>query len=105
MTRKDFLTEFLGSLGAIKINWKETTETSISGTAIYDINDPEEIQNFIWHLKETEIPSGNAYKLIKTINKHKLLDIDKITVNREQLKAIYCKEFSNIITQQEFNLN
>ena len=44
MRRKQFLIEFLGALGAKEIQWQKETDASISGTVIYEIDDPEEVQ-------------------------------------------------------------
>ncbi len=50
MTRKDFLIEFLGALGAVDIVWHQETDALVSGTVIYDKDDPDETQDFCWHL-------------------------------------------------------
>ncbi len=54
MKRKEFLTEFLSALGAIKILWHKELDDYISGTVIYELDDPEEMQDFCWHKSEQE---------------------------------------------------
>ena len=78
MKRKLFLETFLGALGAVKIIWGDTTSEKIYGTAIYDEPDPEEQQDFVWHMTEENVPSEDVRKVIKYISDHNLLDIDKI---------------------------
>ena len=51
MKRKNFLTNFLGALGAIKIVWKLETPDGIHGTVVYDETDPDEVQDFYWGVK------------------------------------------------------
>ena len=103
MKRKLFLTEFLGALGAEKIEWKVENNDFISGTAIYEINDPEETQDFCWHMSEENTPSSSLLKLARLLNEKKLLSIDKITVNREELKSFYNEKYETNITTNEFN--
>ena len=79
MKRREFLTEFLGALGAVRIEWHEESENFISGRVIYDKIDLEEIQNFCWHAGEEKTPSTQVFELVKLLNKKKLLSIDQIS--------------------------
>ena len=47
MRRKRFLKEFLGSLGAKEIERPKELDSCITGRVIYELDDPEEIQEFI----------------------------------------------------------
>ena len=94
MKRKAFLIEFLGALGAEVIEWRDENNSYISGRVIYEKDDPEEIQDFCWHLSEQEVPSDSVLMLAKLINEGNLLSIDKITVNREELRRQF-NEYQN----------
>lgn len=102
MKRREFLTEFLGALGAESIEWYEETENFISGRVIYEKNDPEEIQDFCWHKDEGKTPSTHALELVKLLNKEKLLSIDQISVTREELRLQYNEMFGSNTTESEF---
>jgi hypothetical protein len=78
--RQKFLEEFLGVLGVKKIRWTDETENSISGTVIYNPNDPEERQDFIWHMTEQNVPSEQVNDLLAYLKKKGLMDIDKLRV-------------------------
>lgn len=78
--RHKFLKEFLGALGAKEIQWTDETENSISGTVIYDPTDPEERQDFIWHMTEDKVPSEQVKDLLTSLTDQKLIDIDKLRV-------------------------
>lgn len=102
MRRKKFLQEFIGALGAVKILWREETIDEISGTVIYDLNDPEERQDFVWHASEDEVPHQNVLDLAKLLRKQELLNIDQIRVTRSELKDRYNKMYERITSDQEF---
>jgi len=102
MKRKEFLTEFLGALGAESIEWHEENEKFISGRVIYEKNNSEEIQEFCWHSSEEKTPSRHTLKLVKLINKKKLLSIDQISVTRDELRLLYNKRYCSNTTEQEF---
>lgn len=102
MKRREFLTEFLGALGAENIEWHEETEIFISGRVIYDKNDPEEIQDFCWHKSEDQIPGTHVLELAKLLNKKKLLSIDQISVTREELRSKYNEMYGSNTTELKF---
>jgi len=102
MRRKQFLIEFLGALGAKDIQWHEESDTSISGLVIYEIDDPEEVQEFIWHVQESESPSEDVKKLAELLNENHLLSIDKISVSRHELRSLYSKKLERIVPENEF---
>jgi len=103
MKRREFLTEFLGALGAESIEWQEETDGFVSGRVIYDKNDPEETQEFCWHKGENEVPNENVLNLAKLIKRHKLLSIDKIIVKREELRSLYNSCFSSNLSTEDFS--
>ena len=102
MKRREFLTEFLGALGAVRIEWHEESENFISGRVIYDKIDLEEIQNFCWHAGEEKTPSTQVFELVKLLNKKKLLSIDQISVSREDLRVGYNEMYGLKTTEPEF---
>ena len=50
------------------------------GTVVYDENDPDERQDFVWHMTEDNVPSEDLRKVIEYLAQNNLIDIDKITV-------------------------
>jgi hypothetical protein len=78
MKRKLFLETFLGALGASKIKWGNINVDKIYGTVIYDHEDPEERQDFVWHMTEDNVPSEVVRLVIKYLSENNLIDIDKI---------------------------
>lgn len=102
MKRREFLTEFLGALGAESIEWQEETDNFISGRVIYDKNDPEEMQDFCWHVSEEKAPNSQVLKLAKLLNNKKLLSIDQISVTREELRLKYNEMHGTHTTEAEF---
>ncbi|MES9887139.1 MAG: hypothetical protein ABW140_10030 [Candidatus Sedimenticola sp. 6PFRAG1] len=103
MRRREFLKEFLGALGAEEIEWINETPEKISGKVIYEINDPEEIQEFIWRKHESDVPDQKVIALIKLIRKDNLLSIDQLRVTREELRRIFNAEYGLSSTEQEFS--
>ena len=62
--RLNFLKSYLKLYGVEKIELTNETVDFISGIAIYDENDPEERQEFIWHKSEKQVPSPELNILI-----------------------------------------
>jgi hypothetical protein len=83
--RKSFLKSFLGALGAKEILWGDIRFDKIYGTVIYDLTDPEERQDFVWHMTENNVPTEDVKKLLEYLSKNKLIDIDKIFIPIEKL--------------------
>jgi hypothetical protein len=102
MRRKQFLQEFLGALGAKDIHWNEETESSISGIVIYNFDDPEEIQEFIWHKHDSEAPTQEVLELATLLKAQRLLSIDKIMVSRQQLRQRFSTWLGRIVPEAEF---
>ena len=102
MRRKQFLKEFLGALGAKSIHWQEESDSSIAGTIIYKIDDPEEIQEFIWHIQESEVPPEEVRALTELLCEKGLLSIDQIKVSRHELRNLYSKKQGHIVPEDKF---
>ena len=102
MKRRAFLTEYLGALGAKEIDWFQENEYSIYGRVIYEFNDPEEVQDFCWHLKENEVPNNKVKDLAKLLKEKELLNTDKILIPKAELLAIYNKKYSSTFSLVEF---
>ena len=79
MKRKLFLETFLGALGGVKIDWGEENFDEVYGTLIYDEDDLEERQDFVWHMSEKDVPSDDVIKLIQYIKENNLIYGDRIT--------------------------
>ena len=90
--RLNFLKSFLKLYGVEKIKLTNVTSDSISGIAIYDENDPEERQDFIWHKSEDQVPSPELIILIEKIVAEKWHNGDKISEHIEELEF---EEFDN----------
>ena len=101
--RQLFLEEFLKLYSVKSVHYKIIETEGIRGTAIYDLNDPEEIQDFYWHMKDKNIPSKECFELMQIINENKWCDIDKIIVSEQKLleisemeKSIFEKAFDEL---------
>jgi hypothetical protein len=90
--RLNFLRNFLKLYEVIKVENIVETENSISGIAIYDELDPDERQEFIWHISEVDIPSPELNILIEKIVSKKWHNGDKISKHIEFMEF---SEFSN----------
>lgn len=95
--RLNFLKSYLKLYGVEKIELTNETVDSIGGIAIYDENDPEEKQEFIWHKSEKEIPSPELNILIEKIVAEKWHNGDKIS---EHIKDMEFEEFDNPIKEK-----
>ena len=105
MKRQIFLKSFLGALGALEILWTNLQIDKIYGTVIYDFSDPEERQDFVWHMTENNVPNDDVKNLIEFLSKNELIDIDKIITPINELKIDFidkskldnvCNELFNI---------
>jgi hypothetical protein len=98
--RLNFLKSYLKLYGVEKIKLTNENVDSISGIAIYDENDPEERQQFIWHKSEKEVPSPELNILIEKIVSEKWHNGDKIS---EQIEEMEFVEFNNEIKEKILN--
>lgn len=103
MKREIFLIDFLGAYGAQDVVFSQINDSSVSGTAIYDPNDPEERQDFRWDISETDVPSEAVYKLTKLLRIHRLLDVDRLTMARPELRNLYNQQWQVELSVDEFD--
>lgn len=83
---------FLTALGAVRIIWGDTFVDKIYGTVIYDESDPEERQDFVWHMTEDNVPSDDVRKVIEYMANNKLIDIDKIIKPIDELPLNFIEQ-------------
>ncbi len=103
MKRKHFLIEFFGALGAQEVTFSDIQPNRISGTAVFDPNDPEECQDFCWHASDSDVPSDRVCRLAELMHKRGLVDIDRLTVTRDDLRQLYNQNESAPLSPEEFN--
>lgn len=111
MNRKSFLSHFLGALGAEDILWVEENDEYIKGTVVYPPEtsipyyDPIEDgqQDFCWHATEGDTPDSDICKLIELIHHHRLLDIDMLTVSRNDLRTLFSGEIREVVSVVRFD--
>jgi hypothetical protein len=80
LKRKRFLQSFLGALGAKQIIWTSQDDNSIFGTVIYDETDPDERQDFVWHMTENNVPNETIIDLLTYLTTKCLIDNDHLIV-------------------------
>ncbi len=101
MTRVEFLREFRGALGATEVVLSEILSDRISGTVIYDPEDSEERQDFCWHATEEDVPSREVYRLAQLIHEQQVLDNDRVSISRDELRGRYNKRYQTEISPEE----
>ena len=90
--RKLFLNTFLGALGAKEILWNNAKLDKIYGTIIYDLNSPDERQDFVWYMTEDSLPSEYVERLLNFLRTQNLIAGDKIIVPISQLNIDFIDE-------------
>ena len=103
-SRQEFLTEFLGALGAREIRNLQVNPASISGTVVYDLSDPEQQQDFCWPIPPTAAPSPAAGRLVALIRKDGLLHSDKLLQSRQDLLARFNAGQDSSSSPEEFQV-
>jgi hypothetical protein len=78
MKRKLFLETFFRALGAKEVLWTAIEPDKICGTVLYEPNDSEEKQDFVWHMTESTVPGENVKMLLQFLSDNNLIDNDKI---------------------------
>jgi hypothetical protein len=104
MKRRAFLNEFLGALGAADIIYVSESDVQLSGTVIYEPDDPEETQDFCWHMTEEQAPEGDVLKLARLLNGENLLSIDKISISRDDLLRRYNEKYQVLLSKTDFEV-
>jgi hypothetical protein len=103
MKRKQFLIHFLGPLGTQRVAFSDIQPDKISGTVVYDSNNPEERQDFCWYASESDVPSDRVCRLAELLHEQGLVDIDRLTVTRDDLSQLYNQNESVSLSSEEFN--
>ena len=85
--RQIFLEEFLKLYGVKKVIYTQVANDKITGTAIYDLDDPDEIQDFCWHMIDENVPSEKVLEIIKIVTENNWCDIDRISISEDELFA------------------
>jgi hypothetical protein len=98
--RLNFLKSYLKLFEVDRIELTNEMVDSISGIAIYNKNELEERQEFIWHKSEKQTPSLELNILIEKIVKKKWHDGDKISKHIEDLEF---EEFDNSTKEKILN--
>jgi hypothetical protein len=93
MKRQLFLKSFLGALGAVDILWTDTQIDKIYGTVIYDTSDPDERQDFVWHMTENNVPNDDVKNLVDFLSNKELIDIDKIMTPINEIKIDFIDKY------------
>lgn len=76
--RQVFLEAFFSALGACEILWLYQDEDCIAGTVVYDPTNPDEQQDFIWHMEEDKTPGEDARIILEHLRDYQLLHMDKL---------------------------
>ena len=92
--RLRFLKSFLKLYAVERIKLLNETQDAYHGVAIYDEDDPEERQEFIWHISEDNTPSSELITLIDKIVAEKWHNGDKISSHIEEMEF---NEFDNSV--------
>ena len=101
-TRLRFLEQFLGALGARRIEWSSVEPDHVRGTVVYDEADPDERQEFMWELAEAQAPSDEVLALAAMIHAQGLLSIDKLIVRSAELRRRYSAYSGRLYGTAEF---
>ena len=83
--RQEFLSAFLDLLGISKIEWGYCNIDNISGTVTFDLDYPDEKEDFCWKISEANVPSNKVIDLIHVIKENNFIDVDRITVPLPEL--------------------
>ena len=100
--RVRFLEQFLGALGARRIEWSSVNPDHVRGTVVYDEADADERQDFLWELAEAEAPPDEVLALATMIRAQGLLSIDKLMVSSEELRRRYSAWSGRVYRTAEF---
>ncbi|WP_461490086.1 hypothetical protein, partial [Pontibacter sp. HJ8] len=76
--RQIFLETFFSALGACEVLWIFQDENCIAGTVVYDPTNPDERQDFIWHIEENKAPGKDARTVLIHLKNYDLLHMDKL---------------------------
>ena len=100
--RVTYLHHFLGALGAVELVDIEVTEERVSGTVVYDQEDPEERQDFVWEIQESEAPNSLLCLATHTIFKKRLLKSDRLDQRSQAQLLNYLNSSETALTEEAF---
>jgi len=103
LRRQLFLETFLKALGAQNILWGKIDDEKIYGTVIYDEADFEERQDFVWKMREENVPSKNAEKLLNALRENNLISVDKIVKSVAELSSAFLSEEEKQLALEEIS--
>lgn len=110
--RRQFLETFLGALGAAEIVDYVEQADAVTGSIRFAADDEvvdlsgdeeEELQDFVWRVRELEAPSLLTYRIVEVIARYQLLHIDKLRVRREGLLAVLQNDVEFPVEEEDFN--
>ena len=104
--RLRFLRSFLKLYDVKRIDVTDESEKHIKGVAIYNVNDFEENQDFIWYKAEHEVPSEDLILIIEKILAEKLHRGDLLYRQVEKVKFTeFEDEFREELINQLLNID
>lgn len=110
--RRQFLETFLGALGAAEIVEYVEQADAVTGAVRFAADDEvvdlsgdeeEELQHFVWRVRELEAPSLLTYRIVEVIARYQLLHIDKLRVTREALLSVLQNDIEFRVEQEDFD--
>ncbi len=87
LRRRHFLNHYLGLLGAYQVIFTKFETDKVYGTVIYEPDNPEETQDFCWHMEEENVLSEEVIEIIDIIKTNNWIDIDKVIASWEEIFA------------------
>jgi hypothetical protein len=99
----DTLKRYFSAFQFFDIQIINITDEFITGKIFYNRSIDDEVQEIKWDLKNYPELSEDALKLADLLCEYKLIDIDKIIINRSDLLLRYNKKSNSKLTIQEFN--
>jgi hypothetical protein len=114
--RLTFLSNFLAALGAFQIEFTTVSDSMVEGTVIYPPDgidrscggmfeewEQEERQDFRWRATEADVPRKEVLLLVALIHYRRLLDIDKLRVDRAELRDLFNSFYRLTLDSEQFN--
>ena len=103
--RKQFLIKFLRVFGVRDIIWGSMNAEQISGTAIFEFEDPTERQDFIWEINQADLPSESILDLIEYLSQKQMISGDRIIKDIDQISLPFANNNQkNKLFEELFNV-
>jgi hypothetical protein len=93
------LKRFFAALGIDKVSIKSIDDTNIYGKVILKNQDT---QNICWNYSKYKLPSETVLNILDLLRIKKLISIDKIIVNRNDLYNYYRTEYNDNLDFKKF---